>query len=214
MAWRQLEGVIMKRFMDKLYDNLEEAKAFSLSFTNFVYFYDDVYQPDFQTVICKNCRKAIQTDDYLMPKASCKKPTGILHTLEFGVSQELRNELIDKFDITEEDFRSIRNKRGEIVYYQITPQHVMLPIHKENEWQTKAPCPQCGSVQYEYHDFRNDKKQFYHFISQEALDDMHDLNITYERFRFYTPYYVISRRVYDFLTEHYPRTHYEPFFLK
>jgi len=204
----------MKKFMDKLYDNLDEAKAFSLSFTNFVYFYDDVCEDDFLTVVCDNCKKAIQTEDYLMPRSSCKKPTGILHTLEFGVSQEFRDELIEKFDITEEDFRPIRNKRGEIVYYQITPQHVMLPIHEENEWRAKVPCPQCGSVQYEYHSFENDKKQDYYYISKEALDDMHDLNITYERFRFYMPYFVISRRLYDFLTEKYPRTHYNPFFLK
>jgi predicted nucleic-acid-binding Zn-ribbon protein len=204
----------MKQFMDKLYDNLDEAKAFSLSFTNFVYFYDDVYQPDFLTITCENCKKAIQTKDYLMPRSSCKKPTGILHTLEFGVNQELRDELIEKFDITEEDFRPIRNKRGEIVYYQITPQHVLLPLHEENGWRAKPPCPQCGSVQYESNKFRNDKKQFFQYISQEALDDMHDLNITYERFRFFTPYFVISRRLYDFLTEKYPRSHYVPFFLK
>ena len=204
----------MTRFMEKLYDNLDEAKAFSISFTNFVYFYDDVWRPDFLTIICDNCKKAIQTGDYLMPRSNCKKPTGILHTLEFGVNQELRDELIEKFDITEEDFRPIRNKQGEIVYYQITPQHVMLPIHEENGWQVKTVCPQCGGVQYEFHDFQNDKKEYYHYISQEALDDMHDLNVTYERFRFYMPYFVISRRLYDFLTEKYPRTHYEPFFIK
>lgn len=204
----------MSKLMDRLYDNIDEAKAFELSFTNFVYFYNDVYWGDFQAAVCEKCKKRVQGEDYLVPKANCKKPCGILQTYEFGVSQELRNELIDRFDITAADFRPIRNKKGEIVYYQITPQNVMLPIHKENEWLPKEPCPRCGSIQYQHLDFENEKGEFYHYISQSALNGMKDLNVTYERFRFHKPICVISRRVYDFLTERYPRTHYYPFFLK
>lgn len=204
----------MRKMMDRLYPNIGEAKAFSLSFTNFAYFYDDVGFDDFHSVICDECKKTIQNKDYLFPRASCKKPTSILHTLEFGVSAELREELIARFDVTEEDFRPIRSKRGEIVYYQITPQHVMLPIHKENGWLPKEPCPRCGSVQYDFNDFENEKGETFHYISQAALEDMHDFNVTYEKFRFHMPMYIISRRVYDFLTEQYPRTHYFPLFLK
>lgn len=36
------------------------------------------------------------------------------------------------FDVTEEDFRHVRTKRGEIVYYQVTPQHKLLPLHEVN----------------------------------------------------------------------------------
>lgn len=204
----------MGKLMDSLYSNIDEAKAFSLSFTNFAYFYDDTRQDDFETIICDHCRKPIQTKDYLCPRASCKKDTSILHSYEFGVSQELRDELIARFDVTEADFRPIRNKRGEIVYYQITPQHEMLPIGEENEWHQKEPCPVCGGIQCEYHNFRNEKGESYYYISQAALDDMHDFNVTFEKFRWYMPYFIISRRVYDFLTERYPRTHYYPFFLK
>lgn len=204
----------MSTLMERLYDNIDEAKAFELSFTNFVYFYDDVCIDDFQTTLCEECGKAVQDKDYLVPKANCKKPTGILHTYEFGVSQELRDELIARFDITEADFRPIRSKKGEIVYYQITPQNVMLPIYEENGWVLKEPCPQCGSLQYHHHEYENEKREFYHYISQNALDSMKDLNVTYERFRFHMPVCVISRRVYDFLTERYPRTHFVPFFLK
>lgn len=200
--------------MDSLYDNLDEAKAFSLSFTNFAYFYDDLSTWDCHTQICEACGKTIQTRDYLAPKASCKKPTSILHSLEFGVSPALRDDLIAQFDITEADFRPVRTKRGEIVYYQITPRHVMLPIHQENNWIPQAPCPQCGSTQFCFNDFTNEKKQDFHYISQAAVDDLHDLNVTFERFRFYMPEYVISRRVYDYLVERFPRTHYFPFFLK
>jgi len=95
----------------------------------------------------------------------------------------------------------------------------MLPIHEENGWVPKESCPQCGSVQYIDHDYkdpkyRNEKGEPIYFISQAAIDDMHDFNVTYEKFRWGMPYFIISRRVYDFLTERYPRTHYFPFFLK
>lgn len=204
----------MGKLMDRLYDDIDEAKAFELSFTNFIYSYDDLCCDDFETVLCEECEKVVQDKDYLFPRANCKKPCGILDTLEFGVSLELRDELIARFDITEADFRPIRNKKGEIVYFQITPQHVMLPISEENGWVRQAPCPKCGSVQYGFHDFENDKGEFYHYINQAALDSMHDLNVTFEKFRWHRPVCVISRRVYDFLTERYPRTHYVPFFLK
>ena len=54
----------MKKFMDKLYDNLDEAKAFSLSFTNFAYFYGDICMWDCHTEICKECGKTYQSQDY------------------------------------------------------------------------------------------------------------------------------------------------------
>ena len=200
--------------MERLFPNIADAKAFSLSFTNFAYMYDDYCVDDFYTIECKECKKTIQAKDYLFPRASCTKPTSILDTLEFGVNQELRDELIARFDVTELDFRAIRNKKGEIVYYQITPRHVMLPMHEENGWVPKEICPICGSIRYEFNDFENENEEFYHYISKAALDDMHDFNVTFEKFRWHMPYYVISRRVYDFLTERYPRTHYEPFFLK
>lgn len=200
--------------MERLYDNLDEAKAFALSFTNFAYYYDDEARDDFWTVLCEKCGKAIQTRDYLCPRSSCKKPTSILHSLEFGVSPELRDDLIAQFDVTQEDFRPIRSKRGELVYYQITPQHVMLPLHEENEWPILQQCAECGCVLYDRPEKYNEKGEEFFLISQAALDDMHDFNITYESFRRHYPLFVISRRVYDYLTEHYPRTHYFPFFLK
>lgn len=206
--------MIMAKLMERLFHNIDDAKAFSLSFTNFAYFYDDWEDTDTHSLVCEACHKEEQFADYRMPKSSAKKDTSILHSLEFGVSQQLRDELIARFDVTQEDFRPIRSKRGEIVYYQITPQHVMLPIHEENGWMPKPPCPCCGSVQYEFHDFENEKGEYYQFISQAALDDLHDFNVTFEKFRWHRPYYVISRRVYDFLTDRYPGTHYEPFFLK
>ena len=203
----------MRTLMNSLYDNLDGAKAFALGFTNFVHTYDDTCYFDFAEDPCPVCDRAKQNRDYLVPKANCKKPCGILSYLEFGVSPWLRDELIARFDITEADFRPIRTKRGEVVYYQITPQHVMLPISKANRWMPHRPCPKCGYQEYSHHDFENDKGEFYHYITQEALDEMHDLNVTFESF-YDAPLVVISRRVYDFLVEKYHRTHYVPFFLQ
>ena len=51
----------MAKLMNRLYDNLDKAKAFALSFTNFAYFYDDWENKDTytagnrfnKTIICK-----------------------------------------------------------------------------------------------------------------------------------------------------------------
>lgn len=204
----------MKPLMDRLYDNIAQAKAFRLSFTNFVYIYGDMCLADFSTTVCERCGLEVQSKDYLVPRANCKKSCGILHSLDFGVSQELRDDLIAEFDITQEDFRPIRNKRGEIVYYQITPRHTMLPISKPNRWRRLPPCKKCGAQRYKANEFENEKGEFYYKITQEALDEMHDLNVTYEKFDMYMPLVVVSRRVYDFLVERYPRTHFCPFFLE
>lgn len=204
----------MSKLMYKLYDNLADAKAFALSFTNFAYFYDDLANEDSYTVVCDACHKEIQSSDYLMPRSSAKKPTAILHSCEFGVSPELRDMLIERFDIAEKDFRPVRSKKNDIVYYQITPQHIMLPLHDANGWSVMSICAQCGNIRFDRCPERNSQKEPYYYITQEALDDMHDLNITFEHFHRDYPLFIISRRVYDFLIEHYPRTHYFPFFLK
>lgn len=204
----------MNVLMNSLYDDLDAAKAFCLSFTNFVHTYDDTCYFDFTEKPCEICDMAIQSKDYLVPRVNCKKPCGILSYLEFGVNPELRDALIERFDVTEDDFRPIRNKLGEIVYYQITPQHTMLPIYKANRWMPHRPCPRCGSQRFSHHDYENGKGEFFHYITQEALNEMRDLNVTFERFDTHQPLVVISRRVYDFLVEKYPRTHYVPFYLQ
>lgn len=205
----------MKTLMERLYNNINEAKAFAISFTNFIYDYDNVLIDDYFVTLCDHCGKMIQQKDYLAPKANCKSPCGILTTCNFGISIDLKNELIENFDITEKDFRPIRTKKGEIVYYQITPQHVMLPINKENRFRVSKPCAYCGSFFYNDKPYENENGEDYFYISQQALNDMHDINITYEKFsRFYVPMFVISRRVYDFLVERYPRSHFFPFFLQ
>lgn len=204
----------MNKRMDRLYDNLDKAKAFALSFTNFAYFYDDLEDTDTHKLVCEECYKEVQYADYRMPRSSAKKDTAILHSLEPGVSPALRDELIANFDITEADFRPVRTKKDEIIYYQISPQHVLLPLHEVNDWPVEDTCPRCGNVRYDRPRRENDQGEPYFYITPEALEEMHDLNVTFEHFRRDYPLFVISRRVFDFLIERYPRTHYFPFFLK
>lgn len=204
----------MPKVMDKLYDNLDEAKAFAISFTNFAYFYDDLEDTDTHKLVCEHCYKEVQYADYRMPKSSAKKDTAILQSLEPGVSPALRDELIANFDVTEADFRPVRTKKDEIVYYQITPQHVMHSLSETNEWPVEIVCRKCGTVLHDRPRRENLHGEPYFYITKEAINDMHDMNVTFEKFRRHYPLFVISRRLYDFLIERYPRTHYYPFFLR
>lgn len=204
----------MPKMMHKLYDNLEEANAFAISFTNFAYFYSDLEDTDTHKLVCAHCYKEVQYADYRMPKSSAKKDTAILHSLEPGVSPALRDELIANFDISEADFRPVRTKKDEIIYYQITPQHTLLPLSEVNDWPILEKCDYCGNIRYNDIPHRNNMGESYHHISGEVLEDMHDMNVTFEHFHRDYPLFVISRRLYDFLIERYPRTHYFPFFMK
>lgn len=204
----------MPKLMHNLYDNLDEAKAFAISFTNFAYFYDDLEDTDTHKLVCEHCYKEVQYVDYRMPKSSAKKDTAILHSLEPGVSPALRDELIAKFDVTEADFRPVRTKKDEIIYYQITPQHVMYSLSEVNDWPVEIVCRKCGTILHDRPRRANLHGEAYFYITEEAINDMHDLNVTFEHFHRDYPLYVISRRLFDFLIERYPRTHYYPFFLK
>lgn len=199
---------------EKHYPNLSEAVAFRITFDPFVYTYDsDILEESFPTQ-CSRCGYAPQVRDLVAPKSNCKKDYGILWTYEFGVSPNLRANLIENFDITEKDFRPIWNKSGEIVYYQITPQHVMLPLISVNRWRALKPCRKCGRIEYREKSYYNKNDEQYRYITREALEDMTDINVSYEHFDMDMPIFVVSRRVYDYLVAIYPRMRFEPFFLK
>ena len=199
---------------DRRYDNLSEAVAFEIAFDFVLYSYDNVGFYDFFREECPSCRRPIQYNDFLAPKGNCKKEYAILDIYHFGISKNIRKELIDNFDITEQDFRPIKNKKDEIVFYQITPQHRMLPISSVNRIKQLKPCKKCGSIQYRLKAHKNRKGEEYYYISKEALDDMHDINVTFEDFDMFIPEVIISRRVYNYLISKYPRMKFIPLFLK
>lgn len=199
--------------MEKLYDNLDMAVAFAISFESFVYFYDDIAIGAYEKEICEHCGYHIQSTDYLAPRSNCKKPCSILSSYEFGVDCKLHDELIKNFEITEKDFRPIRNKLGEIVYYQITPQHTMLKLEEVNRWKPHLICEKCGYVEYTDDEYITPSGEPYYYITQQALEDMHDLNVTYEVFDCQLPLFVVNKKVYEFLISYYPKAHFFPFFL-
>ena len=197
--------------MKNLYDNLDEAVAFAISFNTFIYIYNDMCPNDFLEY-CPICGDHKQSRDYLCIPGMCKVETGIIMPGAYFVSTSLRNELIARFDITEDDFRPVKSKRDAILGYQIYPKHVLPPLAEVNGWWEVSDCPICGK-NCEYEPIYNDKDEEYYYITKEILDEMHDFNVTYERI-YKDPMPIISRRVYDFLIERCPRTHYVPFFLK
>lgn len=204
----------MTNVNEKRYPNISKAVAFRIAFAPMLYTYDDIGWYDYNKDGCSKCGYPIQTGDFLAPKSGIKKEFAILDSYHYGVSINIRDSLIKNFKITENDFRPIRNKRGDIVFYQITPCHKMLPMKSINQTKSLKPCPKCGSVQYREKIYKNKNGWPYSYISKEALDNLHDLNETSEKYEMFIPEWIVSRRGYDFLIEKYPRMSFNPIFLR
>lgn len=203
----------MTNVNEKRYPNIADAVAFRIAFAPMLYTYGDTSWYDFNEVVCSTCGKSRQIGDFLTPKTACKKEFAMLDTYLYGVSTAIRDALIANFDVTEDDFRAIRNKPGEVVFYQIEPRHTMLPIKEVNRVRELKPCRKCGSIQYRESSYKNKGGYPYAYITAEALNDLADLNVSCEKYDMFIPWYVVSRRVYDFLSIQYPRMNFEPLFL-
>ncbi len=205
----------MKNVNAKRYPNISEAVAFRIAFAPLVYSYGSVCGSDILRELCPYCGKTEQYADFLTPKGPCSKmDRGILDIYHYGVSIAVRDLLVENFaDISEDDFRACRSKTGEVVFYQITPRHVLPPMASQVGWQKLASCSKCGSVTYEREEITNELGYQYFYITEEALRQMHSLNVSYENFRRHYPIWVVSREVYGFLTERYPRMEFQPMFL-
>lgn len=194
----------------------EDAVAYRIHFTAMICSYGNIGWDEIESYDCKSCSHTIQINDFLAPRSSCIKKDGAqLDIFHYGVRKEIRNELIERFEISEHDFRPCRNKVGDIVYYQITPQHTMLPIVDVNDWKALKPCPRCGRIQYR----EKDRKAALDgddvvFITRDALNGLHDLNCSFEKFEMHIPYFIVSKRVYDFFETNYSRLLFDPVFLK
>lgn len=197
------------------YPNIDEAVAYEIAFAPVICTYGSVAWDETETCVCTTCSKYEQIADFLAPKSACVKLNGaILDIYHYGVSPKIRDELLQRFDIETDDFRPVRNKTGDIVFYQITPTHTMLPLSNVNKFKQLKPCRKCGSIQYREKEFKNKNGFSYKFISQKALNDLHDLNKSFEEFEMHLPFWVVSKGVYEFFAEFYPRLHFRPIFLK
>ena len=205
----------MNNINAKRYPNISDAVAFNIAFSPVICTYGNVGWDEILNTKCSRCGYTEQISDFLAQKSNCiKKDCAILDIYRYGISLTVHDLLIENFDITEKDFRPIRNKKGEIVFYQITPQHTMLPISDVNNIKQLNPCKKCGSVQYRIKEFKNEQGFPYYHISNKAYSDLHDLNKTFEKFEMHIPNFIVSKRVYDFLAERYPRMNFEPVFLR
>lgn len=204
----------MNNINKKRYNNIDEAVAFIIAFAPMIFSYDSFSFTDLEKETCSRCRKTEQISDFLAPKANCNKKFGVLDSYHYGFCDEIKNDLIEHFDVAEEDFRPIRNKDGSIVFWQITPQHTMRPINKVNRIRELKPCRKCGSIQHRCKPFKNKQGEEFLYITKDALDDMHDINQSFEKYGLFIPYYVVSKRVYEHLINKYPRMTFLPMFLK
>ena len=122
-----------------------------------------------------------------------------------------------------EDFLEVKDKRGEVVAYQIQPQHLITGFAMDNNMRLVDKCINCGLKRYEY-----DMEPFY--ISEELLKQLHGLNRTTEvtgpviekydenqKEKVYSlvePWYIINKEVFTLLHEKYPRMQFIPIFKK
>lgn len=204
----------MKNINERNYSNISDAVAFVVRFAFMVYGYDDIAPIEFYSKECTTCGKNIQSKDLLVPKSSFKKEYGVTSLIDPVISDDIKKALIDNFDISENDFRPVYTKKGELVCWQITPKSVLMPMISVNRIRQLKPCRKCGRVQYRINEYTNDKGYFYYYMTKDALEAMSDINRTYEEYNGYRSECVVSRRVYEYLIERYPRMIFEPIFLK
>ena len=86
----------------------------------------------------------------------------------------------------------------------------MFPIYSVNDMIKIPSCPKCGRERFNMRkSFYNENKEEFFYITKEALDDLHDINYSYEFGSI-----VVSRPVYEYLVAKYPRMQFVPYFLK
>lgn len=205
----------MKNINERNYPNIDEAVAFMIDFVPLIYTYNSIAPIEFYNEICEKCGLCEQNTVYLAPKSSMKSDHGRLcSTMEYAVSVEIKNELCEKFDITDEDFMPVKTKRGEIFAYQIAPKRVMRPLSEANRVRELFPCKHCGGIQHRIHEYKNEKGEHYFYVTEKMLESIGDLARTFEKFHCYLPEYMVSRRVYEYLINKNPRMRFRPLFLK
>lgn len=205
----------MKNINERNYPNIDEAVAFMIDFVPMIYTYDSIAPIEFYNEICEKCGLCEQNTEYLAPKSSMKKEYGQLCSIgEYAVSVRIKNELCERFDISNEDFIPVKTKRGEIFAYQIAPKKVMRPLSEANRVRTLLPCKHCGSFQHRIHEYKNAKGNHYFYITEEMLESVGDMARSVERFHMYLPEYIVSRRVYEYLISEDRSMRFRPLFLK
>ena len=204
------------KFVDRYYANAEKAVAYQPNFHYMAFGYDNENTPNYFAPCCeKGENEYRQIRDYEMPRSRFKKEYAQLDLYQFAVNESLRDELI-AFQADPDIFRPVWTRAKDTpVCYQIVPKHIMLPTFQVNGYKKVLRCPHCGLCTYDVPEEVSRRKPQYYFVTCEALDDMQDFNYSYEIFGSGNLGHelVINKRIYEFLSDRYPRMQFIPLFL-
>lgn len=206
----------MKTYAQKKWGDCSKAVAYQFNFVKLVYGYSsDCYDDYFY--LCSKCKNEIeQKKDYEYPKSSFPKNKDyyLLDTYDSGVSDKLKNDMLE-FGIAENNFRPIYSrKHNEILGYQVTPQNMLPSITENNAEKQIFYCEQCKTKKFECDD---SYLEAYNrlgcpvYISKEAYDKIEHINCLDGEVGSYTV--IISLELYNYLIKKYPRLECRPVFI-
>ena len=165
-------------------------------------------------ITCPKCKNEVeQKKDYEYPKSSFPKNKDyyLLDTYDSGVSEKLKNDLLE-FGIAESNFRPIYSrKHNEILGYQVTPKNMLPSITENNAERQIFYCEHCKTKKFEVDDSYFDAYNRLGcpvYISKEAFDKMEHINCLDGEVGSYTV--IISLELYNYLIEKYPRLECRP----
>lgn len=207
----------MKTFAEKNWPDTELAVAYSLNFVQMCFRYDSDTWSDFYESCCKHCSDySIQKRDFECPKSGfSKKDYFILDTCDYGISEKVKNDLID-FGIDDCNFRPIYTRGHKLILgWQISPQYVLSPTYNVNGFFKKLICKECDFYKYERFEKYTDSYLFNgygypHFITKEALEQLNGFHLAYTSDKLCV---YISKKIYQMLVQKYPRIECRPVFL-
>lgn len=218
----------MKTFAQKNWpDEDKEAVAYQLNFVSMCYGYSHDGHENYFKECCEMCKTlSVHYKDFEFPKANMKKPYMQLDSYFYAVSEELKNAIIEFGidDIEKDVFRPIwTREHDKPIGFSIEPKHILKPIFKENNYELETICPNCNVIQAFIRDDDLTGRKDYNgmgrplYISKDVLEDFHDFNYTCEFFGpggYLLREVIVSKRIYDFIINLYPRAEFRPVLIK
>lgn len=200
-------------YAEKKWGDCSKAVAYQFNFVKLVYRYSaDCYDDYFY--LCPKCKNEVeQKKDYEYPKSSFPKNKDyyLLDTYDSGVSEKLKNDMLE-FGIAESNFRPIYSrKHNEILGYQVTPKNMLPSITENNAERQIFYCEHCKTKKFEVDDSYFDaynRLGYPVYISKGAFDKMKHINCLDGEVGSYTV--IISLELYNYLIEKYPRLECRP----
>lgn len=203
-------------YAEKKWGDCSKAVAYQFNFVKLVYRYSaDCYDDYFY--LCPKCKNEVeQKKDYEYPKSSFPKNKDyyLLDTYDSGVSEKLKNDMLE-FGIAESNFRPIYSrKHNEILGYQVTPKNMLPSITENNAERQIFYCEHCKTKKFEVDDSYFDaynRLGYPVYISKGVFDKMEHINCLDGEVGSYTV--IISLELYNYLIEKYPRLECRPVFI-